>query len=187
MSNRLRVGISACLLGKRVRYDGQHKRDPYLVDTLGKYVDFVPVCPEMECGLGVPREAMRLVGSPEAPRLLTIDTCTDHTDRMLSWASKRVRELEAENLSGYIFKSKSPSCGMKRVEVYTDRGVPTKNGVGLFVRTFMEHFPLLPVVEESRLHDPELREAYIEKVSSCAVRRLSYSWVLPTPTTSCRG
>jgi uncharacterized protein YbgA (DUF1722 family)/uncharacterized protein YbbK (DUF523 family) len=163
---KIRLGISACLLGQEVRFDGGHQLDRFITDTLGRYVEFVPVCPEVECGLRVPREAMRLVGDPEAPRLVTVRTKIDHTKRMLSWAQKRVRELEREGLGGFIFKSKSPSSGMERVRVYHEQGQgsPVTKGVGMFARVFMEHFPLLPVEEEGRLHDPALRENFIERI-----------------------
>jgi uncharacterized protein YbgA (DUF1722 family)/uncharacterized protein YbbK (DUF523 family) len=163
---KIRLGISACLLGEPVRYDGGHKLDRFIAETLGRYVEFVPVCPEVECGLGVPREAMRLVGDPDAPRLMTIHTKVDLTDRMLAWAQKRVEELERENLCGFIFKSKSPSSGMERIRVYREppTGSPVPRGVGLFARTFMARFPLLPVEDEGRLHDPVLRENFIERL-----------------------
>jgi uncharacterized protein YbgA (DUF1722 family)/uncharacterized protein YbbK (DUF523 family) len=164
METKIRLGISTCLLGQQVRYDGGHKWDRFITETLGKYVEFVPVCPEVECGLGIPREAMRLTGDPGQPRLVTNRTGIDHTERMLTWAKKRVGELEQEDLCGFIFKSDSPSSGMERVKVYTDQGMPNKKGVGLFARAFMEHFPLLPVEEEGRLHDPKLRENFIESI-----------------------
>jgi uncharacterized protein YbgA (DUF1722 family)/uncharacterized protein YbbK (DUF523 family) len=163
---KIRMGISACLLGQEVRFDGGHQLDRFITDTLGAFVEFVPVCPEVECGLGVPREAMRLVGDPEAPRLMTVRTKIDHTERMVSWAKKRVRELEREGLCGFIFKSKSPSSGMERVRVYQEpaQGAPETKGVGMFARIFMENFPLLPVEDEGRLHDPILRENFIERI-----------------------
>ena len=175
MQERIRLGVSACLLGEEIRYDGQHKLDRFIRDTLGQYVEFVPVCPEVECGLGIPREAMRLVGDPQAPRLVTVRTGIDHTERMLAWARKRVKELESENLCGYVFKSTSPSCGMARVKVYDRNGVPKNTGVGLFARAFMDHFPLLPVEEEGRLHDPKLRETFVESVTTLMRRRASGS------------
>lgn len=138
--------------------------DRFLVDTLGQYVEYVPVCPEYECGLPVPREAMHLEGDPDNPHLVTIKTKQDKTDQMLRWARRRVVELEKENLSGFIFKSKSPSSGMERVKVYNDKGMPSKNGIGMFARIFMERFPLLPFEEEGRLHDPVLRENFIERI-----------------------
>ncbi|MFH1079166.1 MAG: DUF523 and DUF1722 domain-containing protein [Pseudomonadota bacterium] len=161
---KITLGISACLLGENVRYDGGHKHDRFLTDTLGEYVTYRPVCPEMECGLGVPRESMRLVGDPESPRLVTVRTRQDHTERMIRWARQRVAELEKEKLCGFIFKSDSPSSGMERVKVYKNGGMPQKSGVGLFARIFMEHFPLIPVEEEGRLHDPLIRENFIERV-----------------------
>ncbi len=164
MDTKLLLGVSACLLGENVRYDGQHKHDRYITDTLGRYVEFVAVCPEVECGLPVPREAMRLVGSPDKPRLLTIHSGVDHTDKMQSWAKKRVVELEQQELCGFIFKSGSPSSGMERVKVYNEHGMANKNGIGMFARMFMKHFPLLPVEEEGRLHDPALRENFIESI-----------------------
>ncbi|MGE5840462.1 MAG: YbgA family protein [Deltaproteobacteria bacterium] len=164
MKDRVRLGISACLLGQNVRYDGGHKLDRYLTDTLGQYVEYVPVCPEAECGLGIPREAMRLVGDPRSPRLVTVRSGKDHTERMLNWARGRVRELEKESLCGFIFKSDSPSSGMERVKVYSGKGMPEKAGRGLFAKTFMDHFPLIPVEEEGRLHDPKLRENFIESI-----------------------
>ena len=160
----IRLGISTCLLGEPVRYDGGHKRDRFITDTLGPYVEFVPICPETECGLGVPRESMRLEGDPAAPRLITSRTMVDHTDRMVAWAQKRLKELEKEDLCGFIFKSDSPSSGMERVRVYRDKGMPERKGVGIFARMFMERFPLVPVEDEGRLHDPKLRENFVESI-----------------------
>lgn len=166
MAQKIKVGISACLLGEKVRYDGGHKWDRFITGTLGKYVDFVPVCPEVGCGLGVPREPLHLAGDPGRPRLVTVRTGVDHTERLLSWAHRRLKELEAYGLCGFIFKSDSPSSGMERVKVYNKQGLPEKKGVGIFARIFMEHFPLLPVEDEGRLHDPHLRENFIERLFS---------------------
>ncbi len=160
----IKVGISACLLGQNVRYDGGHKHDHYITDTLGRYLEFVPVCPEVEAGFGIPRETLRLVGDPAAPRLMTTRSKKDMTETMTEWAKGRVRELARENLCGFIFKSRSPSSGMARVKVYRNSGQPSPTGVGLFARQFMDHFPLLPVEEEGRLHDPVLRENFIERL-----------------------
>lgn len=160
----IRLGISACLLGEKVRYDGGHKLDRFITDTLGQYVEFLAICPEVECGLGVPREAMRLVGDPASPRLLTIRTKQDLTKRMEQWASRRVQELETEELCGFIFKSGSPSSGMERVRVHTEEGMPSRRGSGIFARVFMEHFPLIPVEDEGRLHDLKFRENFIERI-----------------------
>jgi len=161
---KIKLGISACLLGEPVRYDGQHKLDPFLRDTLGRYVDFVPVCPEAEVGLGIPREAMHLGGDPADPRLVVVKTGIDHTDRMNVWARRRVGQLEQEGLWGFIFKSRSPSCGTEGVKVFTANGMAVKAGIGLFAAAFMAHFPLLPVEEEGRLQDPDLRENFIERI-----------------------
>jgi len=164
MDDRIRVGISACLLGQNVRYDGGHKLDRYIRDTLGQYLEFVPVCPEVECGLGVPREAMRLVGDRNSPRLVTVRTGRDLTAQMLAWARGRLEELEAQGVCGFIFKSGSPSSGMERVKVYTEGGMPSQRGRGLFARAFMERFPLLPVEDDGRLHDPKIRENFVERL-----------------------
>jgi len=164
---KIRLGISTCLLGENVRWNGGHALDRFIVYTLGKYVDFVPVCPEVECGFGIPRDTFRLVGDPQRPRLIVHRTGADHTERMEAWARRRVEELEKEDLCGFIFKSDSPSSGMERVKVYDDKGVPRKVGVGVFARIFMEHFPLTPVEEEGRLHDPVLRENFIERIFTC--------------------
>ncbi|MBW6513134.1 MAG: DUF523 and DUF1722 domain-containing protein [Candidatus Syntrophosphaera sp.] len=165
MEEVLTLGISSCLLGNKVRYDGQHKYDNWLVETLGKYVSYVPVCPEVECGLPIPREAMRLVGSADNPLLLTTQTGIDHTQRMLDWSAKRLQDLAGKELCGFVFKSKSPSSGMERVKVYPAKGgAAEKKGVGIFARQFMKAFPLLPVEEEGRLHDPVLRESFIERI-----------------------
>ena len=161
---KIKLGISTCLLGENVRYDGAHKLDRFLTDTLGQYVEYVPVCPEVECGLSIPRESMHLEGDPESPRLVTSRTKQDMTERMVRWAEKRVVELEREGLCGFIFKSDSPSSGMERVRVYNEKGMPVKKGVGMFARIFMEYYPLLPVEDEGRLHDPKLRENFVERI-----------------------
>jgi uncharacterized protein YbgA (DUF1722 family)/uncharacterized protein YbbK (DUF523 family) len=161
---KIKLGISTCLLGENVRYDGSHKLDRFLTDTLGQYVEYVPVCPEVECGLPVPRESMHLEGNPDSPHLVTIRTKQDMTDRMVRWANKRVLELEKEDLCGFIFKSNSPSSGMERVRVYNENRMSVKKGVGIFARIFMDHFRLLPVEDEGRLHNPGLRENFIERI-----------------------
>lgn len=161
---KIKLGISSCLLGEKVRFDGGHQWDRFITDTLGNYVEFVAVCPEVESGLSVPREAMRLVGDPAHPRLLTMRTGIDHTERLVTWARRRVQELAAQDLCGFIFKSKSPSSGMARVNVYNDQGVPAPRGVGIFARIFIKRFPGLPVADEGRLHDPALRENFIERL-----------------------
>ena len=161
----IKLGVSTCLLGEKVRYDGQHKLNHYLTDMLGKYVQWVPVCPEVECGLPVPREAMHLAGNSDSPRLVTVKTDIDHTNRMQKWCAKKLKELEKENLCGFVFKSKSPSSGLLNVKVFNAKGSPVKNGVGLFAKAFTERFPLLPVEEEGRLNDAGLRNRFIDHVA----------------------
>ncbi len=164
MEGQFKIGISSCLLGNEVRWNGGHKRDKYLTNTLGRYVDYVPVCPEVETGFGIPRETLRLVGQADSPRLITFKSKIDHTDRMISWAKSRLKELEKEDLCGFIFKSDSPSSGMIRVKVYNEKGMPHKIGIGIFARAFMEHFPLIPVEEDGRLNDPLIRENFILQI-----------------------
>jgi uncharacterized protein YbgA (DUF1722 family)/uncharacterized protein YbbK (DUF523 family) len=163
----IRVGVSSCLLGEHVRYDGGHKHDRYITDTLGRFFDFLPVCPEVGCGLPVPREAMRLEGDPDHPRLMTRQSRIDKTDQMLAFCANKVRELESADLCGFIFKKDSPSSGLFRVKVYGTSGIPVKSGSGLFAAAVAGHFPLLPMEEEGRLNDPYIRENFIERVFSC--------------------
>jgi len=165
---RLRVGISACLLGQEVRFDGGHKRDPFLTETLGQFVEWVPVCPEVELGLGIPRETIRLEGDPAAPRLRAPKSGKDHTIAMQRLARARVDTLARQDLVGYVLKKDSPTCGMERVRVYGAGGSPARNGVGTFARVLMERLPMLPVEEEGRLHDPALRENFVERLFAYA-------------------
>jgi uncharacterized protein YbgA (DUF1722 family)/uncharacterized protein YbbK (DUF523 family) len=160
----LRLGISRCLLGDEVRFDEGHKRDDFLTEVFGRYVEWVPVCPEVEAGLGTPREAMRLVGGPQGPRLVTIKSETDHTRALEMMTANRIAELKNLDLSGYVFKKGSPSCGIERVRIYNEHGMSNRNGVGLFARAFIEQFPLIPVEEEGRLSDLAIRENFIERV-----------------------
>ena len=162
--DKIKIGVSGCLLGRPVRYDGGHKLDPFLTDTRGEYVTFVPVCPEVECGLPVPRQPLRLVGDPEQPRLVTHKTGQDITERLTAWAERRLLELERENLCGFIFKSRSPSCGLSQVKVHALDGRSIRRGAGLWARLFAGRFPNLPVADEARLQDPGLRESFIQSV-----------------------
>ena len=160
----IRLGVSACLLGQEVRFDGGHKKDEFLVNTLGRYVEWVPVCPEVEVGLGVPRETLSLVGHPENPRLVTAKSGHDHTETMQAWAHTRLEQLAKLNLHGYILKKNSPSCGLLRIKVYNrDRG-SARNGQGIFARELVTRLPLLPVEEEGRLRDSQRRENFIGRV-----------------------
>ena len=162
---RVRIGISSCLLGERVRFDGGHKRDAFLADMFGRYVEWVPVCPEFEVGLGVPRETLRLVANDGRVRLISPQTGVDHTDRMKSWAEHRIEELANLDLCGYVFKRSSPSCG-QRVKVYRNTGLLHRNGTGLYATAVMERFANLPTEEEGRLNDPRLRENFVSSVFS---------------------
>ena len=164
MEQIIKIGVSSCLLGKEVRYNGGHSLDRYVNGTLSNYFTFIDVCPEVEAGFGIPRETMRLVGDPDAPRLLTTKTKKDFTDQMQNWAKRRIMELEKEDLCGFIFKKGSPSSGMERVRVYSDRGMPSNRGRGMFARAFMDHFPLIPAEEDGRLNDSTLRENFIERI-----------------------
>jgi uncharacterized protein YbgA (DUF1722 family)/uncharacterized protein YbbK (DUF523 family) len=164
MADRIKLGVSSCLLGQEVRYDGGHKLDRFIRDTLGRYVEYVPVCPEVECGLPIPREAMHLYGDPAAPRLVAVKTRRDFTEQMQRWGRGRLADLEKRDLCGYIFKSKSPSSGLERIKVYDEKGRVSHQGVGLWARMFQDRFPLLPVEDEGRLHDPLLREMFIERI-----------------------
>ncbi len=161
---KIKLGISSCLLGEKVRYDGTHQRDRYITDTLGQFFEWVPVCPEVEYGLPVPREAMRLKATPEGQRLVTRKTGVDHTDGMREWAKEKLDELSREYLSGFIFKARSPSSGLYGVRLYGPSGPPSKKGVGVFGGAFIERFPLVPAEDDGRLHDPTLRENFIERV-----------------------
>jgi uncharacterized protein YbbK (DUF523 family)/uncharacterized protein YbgA (DUF1722 family) len=163
---KLRVGISSCLLGRGVRWDGRHRRDAFLVDVLGEHVEWVPVCPELEVGMGVPREPIRLVGHPRSPRLVGERSGKDHTLVMSRFAEARVRDLAALGLAGFVAKTDSPSCGPGGVLVHPARGgcAPRRSGVGAFTRVLLERMPLLPVEDEARLADPAVRDAFIERI-----------------------
>lgn len=158
------LGISKCLLGESVRYDGGHKLDKYLRDQLGAYVTYVPVCPEADCGMGVPREALRLVMVDEKIRLLTRDSAQDKTEQMQKWIEGALGNLAGKNLCGFIFKARSPSSGLFGVKIYKHDGNQAGKGSGMFAKAFTERFPLLPVEEEGRLNDARLRENFIERI-----------------------
>jgi uncharacterized protein YbgA (DUF1722 family)/uncharacterized protein YbbK (DUF523 family) len=166
----IRIGISSCLLGNAVRYDGGHEEDALVTGALSHLMTFVPVCPEVEVGMSVPRPPIRLVRLRGEVRLVDPKHGVDHTDAMRAWSERRVRELERLDLSGYLLKKNSPSCGMERVKVHSSRGPGKREGVGIFAEELMRRMPLLPVEEEGRLDDPALRESFIERVF--AYRRL---------------
>ena len=165
-ARRIRVGISACLLGRAVRYDGGDKRDRSILATLGRRFELGPVCPEVEIGLGVPREPLRLEGSGPAPRLVFRRSRLDITPRMSSWARRRLRDLEAAGLRGFVLKSRSPSCGLAQVPLHQPGrvGAPALRGRGLFAGALTRRFPSLPVVEEIELHDRSGREDFVRRV-----------------------
>jgi uncharacterized protein YbgA (DUF1722 family)/uncharacterized protein YbbK (DUF523 family) len=167
---RVRLGVSACLLGQPVRFDGGHKRDAFLTGALAPFVQFVAVCPEEEAGLGTPREAIRLVDEAGVRRLVAVRSRRDFTDSLSEAAARRVRQLPALDLDGYVLKKDSPSCGLTRVKVYSPHGVATRTGRGVFAQALAAAMPLLPVEEEGRLCDPVIREHFIERIY--ASRRL---------------
>ncbi len=161
----IRIGISSCLLGQKVRYDGGHKRDRFATDVLEPFVEWVPMCPEVEIGLGIPRPTIRLErGGDGTARLVMPSTGEDLTRRMGEWAEVRVRGLGVHDLCGFILKKDSPSCGMERVKIYDHNDVPARNGTGIFAETLLRLAPELPVEEEGRLNDPRLRENFIARV-----------------------
>lgn len=160
---KLRLGVSACLLGEEVRYNGGHKRDRFLTDVLGPYVEWVPVCPEVEIGLGTPRPPIRLVQIGGETRLVAPDSGADHTAAMREYAARRVTELAALDLSGYVLKKDSPSCGMERVKLYTGEAA-SREGIGMFAEALLRLLPCLPVEEEGRLNDPLLRENFVARI-----------------------
>ena len=160
----IRVGVSSCLLGEEVRYDGGHKRAQFLIEAFGPSVQWVPICPEVEAGFGTPREAMQLSRVGNRIRLITVTTARDVTMPMDEFVRRRVPALRGEELSGYILKSNSPSCGLERVKVWDQRGVATESGRGLFADALIREFPQLPVEEEGRLSDPRLLAEFVERV-----------------------
>ncbi|MDZ7860041.1 MAG: DUF523 and DUF1722 domain-containing protein [Candidatus Krumholzibacteriota bacterium] len=164
MADKIKLGISTCLLGEKVRYDGGHKLDRYLVNVVGPFVEWVPICPEVESGLPIPRESMHLVQTDNGLRLMTGKTKIDHTERMITWAEKRLDLLEKEEICGFVFKTKSPSSGMRDIKIYSEAGMPLSKGKGMFASRLMERFPYLPVEDEGRLNDAGLRENFIERV-----------------------
>jgi uncharacterized protein YbgA (DUF1722 family)/uncharacterized protein YbbK (DUF523 family) len=162
--NKIKVGVSSCLLGEKVRWNGDHKQDLFVKDILGQVFNWVPTCPEVEIGMGIPRETVQLTGNPGSPRMVGTQTGTDWTTRMNRYSSKRSAELAQMNLCGYIFKNRSPSCGMERIKVYGDDGNPTPRGRGLFAESYMRQCGLIPVEDEGRLHDARIRENFITRV-----------------------
>jgi uncharacterized protein YbgA (DUF1722 family)/uncharacterized protein YbbK (DUF523 family) len=177
-SGPIRIGVSACLLGQEVRFDGGHKRNAFLTGALGHFVEFVPVCPEVDIGLGVPRESLRLVRDGRgAVRMIANKSGADLTVTMRAYAERRVAALERADLSGYVLKKDSPSCGMERVRVYGRSGTPERDGRGLFAEALIRRLPNLPIEEEGRLNDPSLRDNFLERVF--AYRRMRALFAAP--------
>lgn len=165
---KIRVGVSACLLGEKVRFDSGHKHDRFVTDVLGEHFEFVPVCPEVEAGMGIPRESVRLVRAPSGLRMLGVKTGKDHTKAVSLVSERRAVDMRGRKICGYILKKGSPSCGMERVRSYTEGGMPAPSTRGLFADALMRALPDLPVEEEGRLIDPVLRESFIERVFAYA-------------------
>ncbi len=163
-ARKIPVGISTCLLGQAVRYDGGHKRDRFIVEVLGDFFAWVPVCPEVEVGMGTPRESVQLVKAEGGPRMVAPRSGRDWTEAMNDYSRQRVAAFQAEGLRGYILKKDSPTCGMERVKLYDANGVPARAAVGLYARALLDACPNLPVEEEGRLHDPRLRESFVTRV-----------------------
>ncbi|WP_461209783.1 YbgA family protein [Desulfocurvus sp. DL9XJH121] len=161
---KIRLGIAACLLGQEVRWNKGHKLDRYLRDDLGAFVDWVPVCPEVGCGMGLPRETVRLAGDPENPRLVGTKSGQDWTGRMRAWGRERIEALRAEGICGYVFKHGSPSSGMRGIKVWQKNGQPLYSGTGIWARMVMDAFPLLPFEDDGRLNDAVIRENFIVRV-----------------------
>ena len=165
MKEKIKIGMSSCLLGEEVRWDGDHKHDQYVRDVLGSYFDYVSICPEVDVGMGVPRETVALYGTLENPKMITKRSKTDWTKKMNHYTKDRIHELTKENLCGYVFKSKSPSCGIDKVPIYSEFGSSRmRHGSGMFASSFVKVFPLVPVEDEGRLHDPVIRENFIVRI-----------------------
>jgi uncharacterized protein YbgA (DUF1722 family)/uncharacterized protein YbbK (DUF523 family) len=165
MENKIIVGVSGCLLGEKVRWNGDHKRDRFITDVLGKYFEYISICPELEVGMGVPRETVALYGSLKEQKLIGKKSRNDWTDKMKSYNDETFDSLSKKDLCGFLFKSKSPSCGLGRVPIYSyDDPVKVRHGSGLFAKNFIKKFPLIPVEDEGRLNDPRIRENFITKI-----------------------
>ena len=167
----VRVGISACLLGEEVRHDGGHKRAQFLIDAFGDTVEWIPVCPEVEAGFGTPREPVQLSRDGTATRLVAVTTRRDLTQPMNEFIRRRLPELRLEELSGYILKANSPSCGLEGVTIFNREGSVAGSGRGRFADALIRQFPQLPIEDEGRLADPRLLEEFVARVR--AYRRSS--------------
>jgi len=164
MTETIRIGVSACIVGEKVRWNGQHARDPYLTETLSKYVEFVPLCPEIACGMGIPREKIRQVDCAGEIRLIGYESGDDLTQTMTGWADRVLPGLEEEDLCGFVLKNRSPSCSLIQSKIYSTTGKPPRIGSGFFTRKLLQYYPLLPVEASERLQNPILRENFIRRV-----------------------
>ena len=167
MNNKIKIGVSSCLIGEKVRWNGDHKQNHFVREVLANYFEYVSVCPEMEVGMGVPRETVALYGNLEKSRMISKKTQTDWTRPMKNYIKDRLKSLTHDDLCGYIFKSKSPSCGLGRIPVYSEFGSnKVRHGLGMFAQAFTKAFPIVPTEDEGRLNDPRIRENFIVKVFS---------------------
>ncbi len=164
MDEKIKLGISKCLLGEKVRYNGQHKLDRFLRDEVSAFVDWFPLCPEVECGFSIPREAMDLVGESSNPQLITVNTKSNLTVQMQMWIEEKLIELEKCDFSGFVFKIKSPSCALDDAKLFTYDGTFNRKVSGLFAGAFMEKFPLTPVINEKDIHNTILRNNFFQRV-----------------------
>ncbi len=160
----IRLGISSCLLGEKVRYDGGHKESRFLREVLGHHFTWIPVCPEVELGLGIPREPIRLLRHGDEIRFVNMKSGKDYTNGMRNYAERRTKELARANLSGYVLKRGSPSCGMNSVRIYRTNDVTSQSGNGLFADALLKRIPYLPVEEEGRLNTPAVLENFVVRV-----------------------
>lgn len=186
-SPRIRIGISACLLGRRVRYDGGHKLDRALRAALRAHADLVPVCPESGCGLGIPREPMRLAGDAAAPRLVTVETGRDVTARLRGWIPKQLRALAKARAAGFVLKSRSPSCAVRDAKLFAPGKRPRRTA-GLFARALRERFPAMPIEDSDRLQDPVRLARFLKRIGAAgAAARAGHRERGPSPEPPERG
>jgi uncharacterized protein YbbK (DUF523 family) len=171
MSSRIKIGISACLLGHNVRYDGGHRLAPCLNETFGVSVEWIPLCPETECGLGVPREPMRLIDDAGLIRLVTIDSRLDRTTVFSQWLERKLVELAASDIRGYVLKARSPSCGVRDTPVFDAAGNETRKGAGLFTAALLMKCRRLPVEDECSIQELRTRDRFIELVLGGQLRK----------------
>jgi len=151
LEEKIKIGVSSCLLGEKVRWDGDHKQDQYVLDVLDSCFDCVSICPEVDAGMSVPREAVALYGTLEKQKMITKGNQTDWTKKMVRFKKDRIRELRKENICGYVFKSNSPSCGIEKVPIYSEfSSSRVRYGSGMFASSFIKAFPLVPVEGERR-------------------------------------